>query len=99
MPICFPGTLSTESYNDLAKDTQFQLFYAPMEAEKELLLRCKAKTVLNTYQGDASEVVKIHGKFRKAGNAYILFIESLQKENGEVIPISDSDGSTVAFKG
>ena len=97
--LLFERLLSQSAYNELAKDTQFTLFYAPKDAEKEFLLRCKIKTVLSVYQGDASEVVKIHGKFRKAGDAYILIVESLLKANGEVIPISDHDNSTVAFKG
>lgn len=96
--LLFERLLSQSAYNELAKDTQFQLFYAPMDAEKERLLRCKIKTILGATQGDVSKVVKIHGKFRKAGDAYILIIESLQKANGEVIPISDRDNSTVAFK-
>lgn len=96
--LLFERLLSQSAYNELAKDTQFQLFYAPMNAEKGRLLRCKIKTVLSAYQGDVSEIVKVHGKFGKAGDAYILIIESLQKANGEIIPINDHDGSTVAFK-
>ena len=96
--LLFERLLSQSAYNELAKDTQFLLFYAPMNAEKGRLLRCKTKTVLSSFQGDVSEVVKIHGKFRKIGDAYILIIESLQKANGEIIPINDHDGSTVAFK-
>ena len=88
--LLFERLLSQSAYNELTKDTQFQLFYVPMNAEKGRLLRCKVKTVLGAYQGDASEVVKIHGEFRKMmDDSYILSIESLQKANGEVIPLSD----------
>ena len=97
--LLFERLLSQSAYNELAKDTQFTLFYAPKDAEKEFLLRCKIKTVLSAFQGDASEIVKIHGKFRKVDDSYILIMESFQKINGEIIPIRDRDGSTVAFKG
>ena len=97
--LLFERLLSQSAYNELAKDTQFQLFYAPMNAEKERLLKCKTKTVLSSFQGDVSEVVKIHGKFIKVGDAYILIVESLQKSNGEIIHINDRDNSTIAFKG
>ena len=97
--LLFERLLSQSAYNELAKDTQFQLFYVPIDAEKERLLRCKIKTVLGAFQGDVSEIVKIHGKFRKVGDAYILIVESFQKINGEIIPIRDRDNSAVAFKG
>ncbi len=97
--LLFERLLSQSAYNELAKDTQFQLFYAPMNAEKGHLLKCKTKTVLSSFQGDVNEVVKIHGKFIKVGDAYILIVESLQKINGETIPISDRDNNMVAQKG
>ncbi|CAG1769048.1 hypothetical protein BAC3_00017 [uncultured bacterium] len=97
--LLFERLLSQSAYNELAKDTQFQLFYAPMDAEKERLLRCKIKTILGATQGDVSEVIKIHGKFKRAGDAYILIVESLQNINGEIIPISDRDNNMVAQKG
>ena len=96
--LLFERLLSQSAYNELAKDTQFTLFYAPKDAEKEFLLRCKIKTVLSAFQGDASEIVKIHGKFRKVDDSYILIMESFQKINGEIIPIIDRDNNTVAFK-
>ena len=96
--LLFERLLSQSAYNELAKDTQFQIFYAPIDAEKERLLRCKIKTILSAYQGDASEVVKIHGKFRKKDDAYILIIESLQKADGEIILINDRDNNMVAQK-
>ena len=97
--LLFERLLSQSAYNELAKDTQFQLFYVPIDAEKERLLRCKIKTVLTAYQGDVSEVVKIHGKFRKVGDAYILIVESFQKANGEIVNINDLYNNMVSLRG
>lgn len=97
--LLFERLLSQSAYDELTKDTQFQLFYVPMNAENGRLLRCKIKTVLSAYQGEGREIVKARGKFVKAGDAYILIVESLQKTNGEIVLINDSDNSTAEFKG
>lgn len=97
--LLFERLLSQSAYNELAKDTQFQLFYAPMDKEKECLLKCKTKTVLGAYPGDASEIAIVHGKFGKKDDAYILIIESLQKSSGEIVNINDPTSNLVSLRG
>lgn len=96
--LLFERLLSQSAYNELTKDTQFQLFYVPMNTENGRLLRCKIKTVLSAYQGDVGEIVKARGKFVKAGDAYILIVESLQKANGEIVNINDPCKNMVSMR-
>jgi len=94
--LSFQRLLSQSAYNDMAKDVQFQVFYAPMNMHMEKLVKCKLKTILNSAQEDMNDVTKIQGKFRKIDEAYILIIESFQKASGETVGVNDPDKAAFA---
>lgn len=91
----FQDLLLISPYNELAKDVQFQVFYAPMNIQMERIVRCKLKTILNSVQEDMGNVIKIQGKFKRLDTAYILIIESFQKISGEIVNVNDPDNKEV----
>ena len=97
--LLFQRLLAQSSYSAIAKAAQYKLFYVPKDVNKEVLVKCKVKTILDNYQVDSSDVLKIQGKFKRTDDAYILIIESFQKANGEIIKVTDPDNAKVAFAG
>lgn len=97
--LLFQHLLAQSSYSEIAKAAQYNIFYVPTDVNKELLVKCKVKTILDSYQVHSSDLLKIQAKFKRLDEAYILIIESFQKTNGEIIKVNDPDNEKVVFAG
>lgn len=93
--LLFQHLLAQSSYSEIAKTAQYWLFYVPTDVNKELLVKCKVKTILDSYQVHSSDLLKIQAKFKRLDEAYILIIESFQKMNGQTVIVNDPDNKDV----
>lgn len=95
--LLFRRLLAQSSYSEIAKTARYFLFYVPANVNKELLIKGKVKTILDSYQLHSSDALKIYGKFKKIDDAYILIIEAFEKVSGEIIKVTDPDIEKFAF--